>query len=329
MREEDTPIYTSSRSRRHLGQPGQGRRLPVLLLLLVAALATGVVVFVAGAGGDSEAPSGQVVIVRGEEPMLEASAERLRSAAPSELKKRLAPLLGTRTEERRGRTRVVLKTDRRKLVARVRAAADDGEGRVVIPERPVSASTRLPIVRQALRNNCETAALSMLLAGEGFGGDQLALQRQLKKSRPLDPRQDARGEMVWGDPDRGFVGRADGGGPAGGYGVYEGPIRALAGSGGVQLEDVGGGRPARIYRRLLAGRPVLVWVGLSEGPYETWRSPEGRPIRGNFGEHTVVLTGIREGKLEVNDPLDGQRKTWSREQFEELWPRLGRRALSL
>ncbi len=302
--------------------------MPVLLLLLVAALATGVVVFVAGAGGDSEAPSGQVVIVRGEEPMLEASAERLRSAAPSELKKRLAPLLGTRTE-RRGRTRVVLRTDRRKLVARVRAAADDGEGRVVIPERPVSASTRLPIVRQALRNNCETAALSMLLAGEGFADDQLALQRQLKKSRPLEPRQDARGEMVWGDPDRGFVGRADGGGPAGGYGVYEGPIRALAGSGGVQLEDVGGGRPARIYRRLLAGRPVLVWVGLSEGPYETWRSPEGRPIRGNFGEHTVVLTGIREGKLEVNDPLDGQRKTWSREQFEELWPRLGRRALSL
>ena len=302
--------------------------MPVLLLLLVAALATGVVVFVAGAGGDSEAPSGQVVIVRGEEPMLEASAERLRSAAPSELKKRLAPLLGTRTE-RRGRTRVVLKTDRRKLLARVRAAADDGEGRVVIPERPVSASTRLPIVRQALRNNCETAALSMLLARKGFASDQLALQRQLEKSRPLDPRQDARGEMVWGDPDRGFVGRADGGGPAGGYGVYEGPIRALAGSGGVQLDDVGGGRPARIYRRLLAGRPVLVWIGLSEGPYETWRSPEGRLIRGNFGEHTVVLTGIREGKLEVNDPLDGQRKTWSREQFEELWPRLGRRALSL
>lgn len=328
MREEGTPIYTSARSRRLLGRPARGRTPRFLLALLVVALVTGIGVLVASAGGDSEAPSGQVVIVRGEETVLEASAERLRSATPAELKKRLAPLLGTRTE-RRARTRIVLKTDRRKLVGRVRAAADDGEGRVVIPERPVSASTRLPIVRQALRNNCETAALSMLLAGEGFAGDQLALQRQLKKSRPLDPRQDARGEMVWGDPDRGFVGRADGGGPAGGYGVYEGPIRALAASGGVRLEDVGGGRPERIYRQLLAGRPVLVWIGLSEGPYETWRSPEGRQVRGNFGEHTVVLTGLRKGRLEVNDPLDGRRKTWSREQFEELWPRLGRRALSL
>ncbi|MBA2637246.1 MAG: hypothetical protein H0U79_03315, partial [Solirubrobacterales bacterium] len=93
--------------------------------------------------------------------MLQASAERLGSSTPSELKDRIAPLLKTRVE-RRGPTRIVLRTDRRKLFARVGAAVRDGEGRVEIPERTVSASTRLPIVRQALRNNCETAALSML-----------------------------------------------------------------------------------------------------------------------------------------------------------------------
>lgn len=51
-------------------------------------------------------------------------------------------------------------------------------------------------------------------------------------------------------------------------------------------------------------------------------------MTGNFGEHTVVLTRIAADRLAVNDPLTGRRLSWTRAQFELMWRRLGRRALS-
>jgi uncharacterized protein YvpB len=73
----------------------------------------------------------------------------------------------------------------------------------------------------------------------------------------------------------------------------------------------------------------MTWIGLSDGPFRSWRTPAGRQILGNFGEHTVVLTGLEDGRVSVNDPLDGRRKTWTTAQFELMWQRLGRRALIL
>jgi hypothetical protein len=66
-------------------------------------------------------------------------------------------------------------------------------------------------VPQLLRNNYETAALSMLLATRGVSVDQLTLQRRLRRSGPLDPQPGDAGRLpIWGDPDLGFVGRANG-----------------------------------------------------------------------------------------------------------------------
>lgn len=188
---------------------------------------------------------------------------------------------------------------------------------------------QLPIVRQALRNNCETAALSMLLAARGVHVGQLVLQRELPQSGPLDPREAADGSLRWGDPDRGFVGRVAGGGTHGGYGVYTAPIKALAARNGVALSTLNGRAPSLLYARLAAGRPVMAWVGLSSGPYLRWRSPQGKTIVGNFGEHAVVLTGVSGSSLAVNDPLSGRRIVWSRSLFELMWARLGRRALGV
>ena len=53
----------------------------------------------------------------------------------------------------------------------------------------------------------------------------------------------------------------------------------------------------------------MAWVGLSDGPYGRWRSPRGRTIQVNFGEHTVVLKGIRaDGSIRVVNPLEGTRE---------------------
>lgn len=200
---------------------------------------------------------------------------------------------------------------------------------VTRPARAEGVGAQLPIVKQALRDNCETAALSMLLVGGGVHVDQLVLQRELPRSGPLDPVTAADGSLRWGDPDRGFVGRSDGGGTHGGYGVYTAPIKALAARYGVTLETLNRRDPSVLYRRIASGRPVLAWVGLSNGPYLRWRSAAGKWIVGNFGEHTVVLTGIRGQSISVSDPLRGVRTVWSRSAFEMMWARLGRRALGI
>lgn len=187
----------------------------------------------------------------------------------------------------------------------------------------------VPLVRQAYRNNCETAALSMLLAAARIDVDQRVLQRQIVKSRPLDPIVKADGGWTWGDPDRGFVGRVAGGGTAGGFGVYQGPIRRLAARYGVQLDDLSRTNVDAIVARLRAGRPVMAWIGLQQGPYRRWRTPREKDIVVNFGEHVVVLTGIRGSTIRVNDPLTGTRLDWSVSEFAKRWRFLGKRALAL
>jgi uncharacterized protein YvpB len=168
----------------------------------------------------------------------------------------------------------------------------------------------------------------MVLAYDGTPIDQLALQRQVAHAPPLDPAGGPRGEEIWGDPSRGFVGRADGGGPAGGFGVYQGPIRALALRHGLKMTELTGVPPQRLYAALLAGHPVLAWVALSAGPYAEWTSPAGKAIRVNYGEHAIVLTGVDGADIRLNDPLSGERLTWSKADFERMWAGLGHRALA-
>lgn len=187
----------------------------------------------------------------------------------------------------------------------------------------------VPIVKQAYRNNCETAALSMILAAAGVFVDQRTLQQELPVSGPLDPAVAADGSWTWGDPDQGFVGRVQGGGVAGGFGVYQGPIRRLAERHGVELDDLSRHPAQELFERLARGRPVLAWIALTEGPYRRWRTPTGKPIGVNFGEHAVVLTGVPGDTVTVNDPLTGTRLVWTRAQFLAKWNLLGRRALSL
>lgn len=191
--------------------------------------------------------------------------------------------------------------------------------------RPVGT---VPVVRQVYRNNCETAALSMVLASVGVRVDQRTLQRQVRRSGPLDPIVGAGGTWTWGDPENGFVGRPEGGGTAGGFGVYQKPIRTLAARYGVRLTDLTRQRE-RVLAQLGRGRPVIAWIGLSEGPYRSWRSPTGRRVTVNFGEHVVVLTRLRGDRITLNDPLSGTRLVWTRAQFLAKWRLLGRRALGL
>lgn len=226
-----------------------------------------------------------------------------------------------------GRGRYVLGVDRgaveRGIVARGRVAQA-----VEVPVQRLAATLPTPVVRQLLHNDCESAALQALLATQGVRASQLGLQSELPRSGPLDPVRRG-GKTIWGDPELGFVGRANGGGPSGGFGAYTRPVAAVARRHGVRLADLTGRGARALYEAVLAGRPVLAWVGLTDGPYGSWTSPAGTPIRVNFGEHAVVLAGVRrDGALLVMNPLTGRREQWTRADFETKWARLGRRALA-
>lgn len=235
--------------------------------------------------------------------------------------------LALRLPVRVGGAKIVYRLDR-KAVIRDILAGGAGDGSVDVLGHAESSSITAPVVAQLLRNNCESAALEVLLATLGVKRDQLRLQGELARSGRRDPVQTPDGR-TWGDPELGYVGRPEGGGAAGGFGVYQEPIRWLAREHGRELDDLTGSSPAAVYGRLLSGRAVMAWVGLSDGPYGTWRSPGGRDVTVNFGEHTVVLTGLRrDGALRVVNVLQGTAETWSRAKFERMWELLDRRAVS-
>ena len=285
-------------------------------LLGLAAIA----VAVASGGGSSGRSPGPVTLQLGGRTLATVPGGQVGSFASGE-----PPLpIGSTEAVSKGNARITYRVDRAAL--RRQLAATSG-GALTVPAEPVASRVKAPIVRQAYPRNCETASLSMLLATVHPMIDQRTLQRELPHAQPISPRSGPGGE-VWGDPEQGFVGLPTGGGSSGGYGVYERPILRLASRVSSPV-DLTGRRPSAIYDRLLQGHAVMVWVGLSDGPYVSWHTPQGGLVRANWGEHAVVLTGVRGKAVLVNDPLDGRRKVWSKSLFQQMWNRLGRRAVSV
>ncbi len=302
------------------------RRRAAAALALLALISFFVGLTVGGsdgsAGGRSGKPSSLAVVAGGR--TLVRTAVRARHARASEERVRLPETVTAK----RGAASITYRIDRAAAARRAKRAPTSRDSVIGVPRTPVQSDISAPVVAQKLHNNCEAAALESLLATVGHREDQLRLQRALSPSSPLDPRGTG-AARVWGDPDRGFVGRADGSGPAGGFGVYPGPVAQLAARRGVTLKPLTGASSSQVYATLLSGHAVMAWVGLGAGPYASWRSTAGRSIDVNLNEHTVVLTGIRaDGMLRVMNPLTGTRELWSQQSFESMWSRLGHRALS-
>lgn len=298
------------------------RATRLLAVLLVAG-----VLSACGSGGSRTARTVTNVAPEPERLDVFAGGRLLGSAVPGKEGRLLLP---RRLTLRQGRARLVVELARRRARREIALALRLHEPRLNLTVAPVRSSIALRPVRQVLHNDCEATALSMLLAAAGVRVGQLALQARLPRSGPLGPEPVAGSTLPrWGDPERGFVGRAAGGGTEGGFGVYEPPIRALARRFGVSLVDLHHRAVAVVRAAVLAGRPVLAWVGLAPGPYLSWLAPSGRQITVNLNEHAVVLVGAGPGYVLVDNPLNGRRERWSDALFSARWKLLGRRALEL
>lgn len=316
------------------------RRVRLLALVCVLAVAAGAVLW-AGRGDrpatpalatapDRPVPAGDLVITAGRSTLGRvATARYVRDGHidAGALRHAVAAIVPATSTATRDRARITYTYDEDATVASALRRGRRG-GTVAASRRVLAARIAAPVRRQQQRNTCEAAALSILLSTVGRDVPEGRLQSALPTSGPLDP-QGTGSTRLWGDPERGYVGRPDGGGAAGGFGVYPGPIVATARRFGVRLRDLTGRPPQAVYDALREGRAVMAWVGLSDGPVGTWTSPQGRPVTVNFGEHTVVLHGIdTDGSVLVSNPLEGMSETWSKEKFERMWELLGRRALA-
>lgn len=250
-----------------------------------------------------------------------ALRERWAQAKPSDLRWQMRTWMSHRRDARQGALVAEIRWPRRALSTLSSAVQSPVVTRVRIAVGVRRIEIRRPHLRQAWRNNCETASLSMLLGGRP---DQRRLQALLPVSAPLEPRSTPRG-LVWGNPEEGFVGNVR----AGGYGVYERPLLALAHVAGADLVNFSGGPFVRLVDAIRSGRPVLAWVTLGPSSPQSWRTPHGEVVRANRAEHAVLLVGWEPGLVVYLDPWDGTRKVEDLETFAARWRSLGQRAITL
>ena len=225
---------------------------------------------------------------------------------------------------------VVLKVDDAVANEYVDRALAKHQGRVDLPFTRFASLIKASAQKQLFHHASEITSLSMLLSAVGIDAPQVHLLPLLKRSGPLDPQPVAGSKLFrWGDPERGFVGRPNGAG-SGGFGVYEPPIKRLAGKYRIHFIDLHGKSTDVIRAALLDGHPVIAWVDWTgSGAQSTWLTPSGEEITVNLGERAILLIGAGPGYYLLNDPVSGKEYKWTLSRFSERWELLGRRALEL
>lgn len=191
----------------------------------------------------------------------------------------------------------------------------------------------MPVFKQSLGLDCETAALQMALAGTGrnYTQDQLiAMQPAADTHAPvMGPIVNGHKTVKqWGNPYKQFVGNINGADwiPTG-YGIYSPPLLSLVQSHGlpnsVGGEGAGNGWTAsRIYAAVAAGHPVVAWVetGWMSAYVGTWTAWDGSPIRYSLIEHAIAISGVSPTQIRVNDPWRSGSQYWySKAAFEASW----------
>ena len=173
--------------------------------------------------------------------------------------------------------------------------------------------------------SCEFAVLKMALVFRGVNIDEAELIK--KTGFDNTPKKMISGQMIWGDPQKGFVGNIDGKMLVDGYGVYWKPIAKTANQyrqsvwfEGWDISDLA----VEIER----GNPVIIWGYLGRGNTTSWQTSNGLKITGIYYEHSFLVNGLKgpvnnpEGFFLI-DPIYGQ-IYYSKEEFLKKWNAFGR-----
>lgn len=193
----------------------------------------------------------------------------------------------------------------------------------VAPPPQTVFTINVPVIRQTMVLDCETAALQMGLATYGYYYSQATLfARENADLRPpvMGPNHTV---LQWGDPYTNFVGDVNGSDwtPTG-YGVYYPVILQIARNIGLTNAYAGEGFNAdTVYHALSTGHAVEVWIetNWTRPGVGVWTAFDGRKVRYSYAEHAVTLSGVSPTQVRVNDPLHGTQYWISKATFETSW----------
>jgi uncharacterized protein YvpB len=203
-------------------------------------------------------------------------------------------------------------------------------GQVLVTAEAPFVNGGIPLYDQTMPLDCEAASEQMALAYYGHGYSQTDLFNAQNPDTRRSYR-DSSGTLHWGDPYTNFVGNVNGSeGNLTGYGVYFPPIVDIAHSHGMPNATGGQGyRPLDVYNAVAAGHPVEAWTEYHwvRPGMGTWLAFDGRTITYSTYEHAVVLTGISDSSVRINDPTAGSPYWVSRANFEASWHDFGNMAV--
>jgi uncharacterized protein YvpB len=194
---------------------------------------------------------------------------------------------------------------------------------LVLPSSNAQITIPVPVYKQTMNLDCETASLQMALAYRGHWYSQ-SYMFQFEHADTRPPIKSADGTILeWGNPFNGFVGDVNAHEFNGtGYGVYYPMILWIAnGLGDPSAVGGTGLSAATVYQALASGHPVQVWVEYQwvRPALGVWKAWDRTKIHYSFHEHTVVLSGLSDTSVRVNDPWPGTQYWISKATFEASW----------
>lgn len=175
-----------------------------------------------------------------------------------------------------------------------------------------------------LPTGCEVTSAAMLLSFYGINISKEVLAEEVSKAGL--PRFN-RGRLEGENPYEYFIGNPW---DNKAFGAFNEPIFNLVNN-YVKAENITGCDFQQVIEKVKDGQPVMVWITreLIDVEYSTSWYIGNELFWWPKGEHTVVVVGIDENTIIVNDPYEGQEKRFELERFKYIWEMMGRQAITL
>ncbi|MEG2935579.1 MAG: C39 family peptidase [Clostridium sp.] len=182
----------------------------------------------------------------------------------------------------------------------------------------------VPVINQfpELPTGCEVTSSAMLLNFYGINVGKEALADEVSKA-PLPGFKNGRVEGE--SPYEYFVGNPR---DVKSFGAFNQPMHNLI-SNYMVAENITGCEFSQVIEKIKNGQPVMAWItrDLIEVQYASSWYVKNEEFWWPRGEHTVIITGVEEDIIVVNDPYDGQEKRYELKRFKMIWETMGKQAI--
>jgi uncharacterized protein YvpB len=185
---------------------------------------------------------------------------------------------------------------------------------------PEKVILNVPLIKQIYNLTCEVTSLQMALKYRGIDTTQEDLMQKIGYAHPTQKTVRPDGQIIWADPDEGFVGSEkgvmytaqEGLKGATGWGVNAGPVAKLAGQfrpGSFAKKQAG---TEDLKSSLRQGNPVIMWHVRDDAPIKDhiyYSTPAGKQIK-MVKNHVNLVVGFQTGTdnqtiYYINDPHFG------------------------